>query len=257
MSFPRFYSLPPRNVQYPYLLVNMHNWKELWKRSFEHAILDCGVEIFKKHKNLKDYPKSFLWRYTQRAEIVSNKFHGKVWVTIPDYPDDICPGMFGDNIERTLRNIEEFIKYEGVEWLPVLQTQYLNLLRFYEACNRLHSLIGDYPRVAIGTVCKTRRHSFIVECCRIARKVFPESWIHGFGLTLDVLPKVAKYINSFDSLACYFPRTSFKEWSAATGLKPFPNVSPNSSRSEVARFFFEAYLKRLEEIKSQVIFGRQ
>lgn len=243
----RFYSLPPRQIQYPYLLVNMWHWRELEKRKFEHAILDSGVEVFKTRKHLKDYPPSFLQRYSQRAEIVNHKFEGKVWVTIPDYCDDITPGRFGDNVEKTLRNIQEFITIEGVEWLPVLQCRFLNVFSFYEACERTRALIGDYPRIAIGTVCKTRRHSFIVECCEIARKFFPKSWIHAFGLTLDVLPKVKDYINSFDSLACYFPRTSFKEWSAKTGLKPFPNVSP-TSRSKVAEIFFNAYLERLKQI---------
>jgi hypothetical protein len=210
--------------------------------------LDSGVEVFKTRKNLKDYPPSFLQRYSQRAEIVSHRFKGKVWVTIPDYCDDFNPGQFGDNVEKTLRNIQDFITVDGVEWLPVLQSRFLNVLSFYEACERTRVLIGDYPRIAIGTVCKTRKHRFIVECCRIARKFFPKSWIHAFGLTLDVLPKVKSYINSFDSLACYYPRKSFKEWSAETGLKPFPNVAPTTARSKVAEVFFNAYLERLKEI---------
>jgi hypothetical protein len=225
----------------------MWHWKELEKRKFEHSILDSGVEIFKTRKHLKDYPPEFLKRYNQRAEIISHRFKGKIWVTIPDYCDDINPGMFGDNVEKTFRNIEEFIKNERVEWLPVLQSRFLNIFTFYEACDRMKRLLGDYPRVAIGTVCKTRKHSFIVECCKITRKFFPKSWIHAFGLTLDVLPKVKKYINSFDSLACYYPRTTFKEWSAKTGLKPFPNISP-MSHSKVAELFFNAYLERLKEI---------
>jgi hypothetical protein len=244
----RFYSLPPPQVEYPYLLVNMGNWRTLGRRRFKHAILDSGVEIFRSRRWLRDYPMEVLWRYRQRAEILSHRYGGRIWVTIPDYPDDLNPGQFGDNVERTLRNIERFISVEGVEWLPVLQSRYLNLLSFYEACDRTRRLIGGYPRVAIGTVCKTRRHGFIVECCRVARRFFPKSWIHAFGLTLDVLPKVKDYIDSFDSLACYYPRRSFREWSAETGLKPFPNVSPISSRSKVSEIFFNAYLERLKRI---------
>jgi len=243
----RFYTLPPRHIEWPYLLVNMRIWKELWRRKFKHAILDSGVEVFKHNPHLKDYPKSFLFRYAQRAEIVSRRFEGKVWVTIPDYPDDLNPGQFGDNVEKTLQNVEEFISIDGVDWLPVIQARYLDVFSFYESCHRLRKLVGDYPRVAIGTVCKTRRHKFIVECCKVARKFFPKSWIHAFGLTLDVLPKVAGLIDSFDSLACYFPRLSFKEWSAKTGLRPFPNANP-MSRTKQNEFFFYSYLKRLKEI---------
>jgi len=63
----RFYTLPPQTVEWPYLLVNMRKWKELWKRSFEHAILDSGVEIFKYNPDFKDYPKSLLFRYSQKV----------------------------------------------------------------------------------------------------------------------------------------------------------------------------------------------
>jgi len=242
----RWYSLPPRSLPYPFLLVNMRHWKELRKRKFQHAILDSGVEIFK-DKQLRDYPKSFLFRYAQKAEIVSKLNPGKVWVTIPDYPDDFNPGQFGDNIKKTLRNIEEFISIDGIEWLPVIQCRYLNIFSFYESCQRLHSLIGNYPRIAIGTVCKTRRLKFISQSCMIARKFFPKSWIHAFGLTLTALPKVAHLIDSFDSLACYFPRLSFKEWCEKTGQRPFPNASPYGD-SESSRFFFFCFLERLAEI---------
>jgi hypothetical protein len=246
----RFYSLPPRHIYYPYLLANIWNWKELDRRQFEHAILDSGVEVFRVRKWLKDYPPSLLLRYSQKAEIVTHKFKDKVWVTIPDYPDDLSPGQFGNNVEKTLQNIERFISIDGVEWLPVLQSRYLNLLSFYEACERTRKLIGNYPRIAIGTVCKTRKHAFIIECCRIARKFFPKSWIHAFGLTLDVLPRVKFFINSFDSLACYYPRKSFKEWSKETGLKPFPNQS-SMTKAKVSEIFFKAYLERLRQILSE------
>lgn len=141
----RFYTLPPRTVEWPYLLVNMRIWKELWRRKFKHAILDSGVEVFKTRPHLKDYPKSLLFRYAQRAEIVSKRFEGRVWVTIPDYPDDITPGRFGDNVDKTLKNIEEFITIDGVEWLPVIQCRYLNLLSFYESCHKMRKLIAVYP----------------------------------------------------------------------------------------------------------------
>jgi len=195
----RFYSLPPRSLYYPFLLINMKYRDELRKRRFEHAILDSGVEIFK-DKRVQEYPKSFLWRYAQWAEIVSHQNKGKVWVTIPDYPDDLNPGQFGDNVEKTLKNVEEFISREGVEWLPVIQSRYFNRFSFIEGCKKLHHLIGNYPRVAIGTVCKVRNVKYITYCCKVARKFFPKSWIHAFGLTLTALPKVTKYINSFDSL---------------------------------------------------------
>jgi hypothetical protein len=92
-------------------------------------------------------------------------------------------------------------------WLPVIQSRYLNRFSFLESAKKLYDLIGDYPQIAIGTVCKCRKLDFIIYCCRVARKIFPKSWIHAFGLTLTALPKVAHLIDSYDSLAWTFPRT--------------------------------------------------
>lgn len=130
----------------------------------------------------------------------------------------------------------------------IIQSRFLNRFSFLESAKRLHDLIGDYPRVAIGTVCKCRKLDFILYCCKVARKAFPHSWIHAFGLTLKAVPRVAHLINSFDSLACYFPRLKFREWCEKTGLRPFPNASPSSSRSETARFFWNQYLNRLKQL---------
>ena len=243
----RFYSLPPRHVDYPFLLVTMHHKDELHKRNFKHVILDSGVEIFKNRKQLRDYPQSFLHRYAQSAQIVSHQNKGRVWVVVPDYCDDLNRGQFGDNVTKTLENIKEYIGINGVEWMPVIQSKYFNRFSFIESCQRLHDVIGDYPRIAIGTVCKVRNLKFIIYCCQTARKFFPKSWIHAFGLTLLAIPKVKEYLNSWDSLACYFPRTKFKDWCKQTGLKPFPNASPFSN-SERAEFFFNAYIKRIKDI---------
>jgi hypothetical protein len=59
----RFYTFPPSGVQYPYLLVNPRNYRVLFERRFKHAILDCGVELFKHNPSLKDYPRGFLERW--------------------------------------------------------------------------------------------------------------------------------------------------------------------------------------------------
>jgi len=243
----RFYTLPPRCFKYPFLFANIRTSKVLRGREFEHAIIDCGVHVFKENPRLSDYPKHFLWRYTQKAEILTHKFRGKVWIVIPDYPDDYHPGQIRHNIEKTLRNIEEFMSIKGVKWLPVLQSRYRDLLSFYESCERTRHLIGDYPRVAIGTVCKTKKLDFILECCKVARRFFPKSWIHAFGPTLKAVPLITKYINSYDSMSWGFPRLSFRKWSEKTGLRPLPN--PNYSYdSQECCVYFKEYMKRLLEL---------
>jgi len=230
----RFYTLPPRGVEWPYLLVNPRNYKELFKRKFEHAILDSGVLIFLDPK-IKDYPKWFIKKYPQKAKGLTEVFGDRLWVTIPDLPDDHNPGQFGDNVSKTLERIEHFVTIDGVNWLPVIQSRYLNRFSFLEACQRTYDLIGDYPRVAIGTVCKCRRLDFIEYCSIIARRFFPNSWIHAFGLTLRALPRIIGIIDSFDSLAYSFRlRNGYGNLRAKT-------------HHERVRYFY-AYIRRIEEI---------
>ncbi|MCR6691506.1 MAG: hypothetical protein MRT15_03875, partial [archaeon YNP-LCB-003-016] len=71
--------------------------------------------------------------------------------------------------------------------------------------------------------------------CKYARKIFPRSWIHAFGLTLKALPHVKRYIDSWDSTAWTFPRTPGR-WSC-------------KSMDEAVRYFKE-YLSRVSQILS-------
>jgi hypothetical protein len=201
----RFYTNPKRLIKYPYVMVHMRQRKELFKISFEHAIVDSGVMIFVK-ENIKEYPSLFMKRYDFWAKQLTEIYGERVWVTIPDYPDDYNPGQFGDNVEKTLENVKRFMAVKDVNWLPVLQSRYLNCFSFLESCERTKELIGNYPRIAIGTVCKCNKLSFVEYCCKVARKYFPDSWIHAFGLTLRALPKVKDVLDSFDSMAWTFPR---------------------------------------------------
>lgn len=227
----KFYTLPDKTV-YPYLLVNRKKYKTLFSRTFNHAIIDSGVMDFV-HANVTEYPRRFLdnwaWKATQLQEI----FGSKVSFVIPDYPDDYNPGAMGDNVTKTIENIRRFVEEEPkVNWIPVLQSRYLNKLSFLESCQRVKKEVGEHPFLAIGTVCKCKKHDFIVYCCKTARKHFPHSKLHAFGLTLNVLPKVHDLIDSFDSMAWTFPRT------------PGHSCKTQKERDE----YFQAYIERIEQI---------
>jgi len=198
---------------------------------FKHSIIDSGVMIFVQ-KNVKDYPKSFMKSYDFHARQFTAIYDKRVWVAIPDYPDDYNPGQFGDNIEKTLKNIEHFITIDNVNWLPVIPSRYKNRFSYLYSCEKTKELIGDYPQVAIGTVCKCNEISFIEYCAKVTRKTFPKTWIHAFGLTLRAIPKVKDCIDSFDSMAWTFPRTS----------------GHSAKNNRELQQYFKAYLKRLNEI---------
>jgi len=213
---PRFYVHPAslQRLRYPYLIFNMAEERRLgrerWFREnwFRHAILDCGVETFFFVRRMRDYPRHFLELYKYRALLATNKFgRERVWVTIPDYPDDYEQRLTWekgkDNVDKTLENIERFSSVDGVEWIYPVQSRYLDRARFVESCR----LVKEYnPRIiGIGTVCKTRDVKFIHFCVRKAREIFGRHvWIHAFGPTLRALPYIHCYLDSFDSSAQFY-----------------------------------------------------
>lgn len=238
----RFYTLPPRGVDYPWLFVPIHKYKLLFKYRFEHAIVDCGVEKIFNHGGLRDYPPYFLSWYKAKARFLSKVFGDKVWIVIPDYPDDYRPGQtYGDgvdNVDKTIMNIEEFMSIDGVEWLPVIQSRYEDTFSFLSACQRLTRILNNYRRVAVGTVCKARKLGWIIYCLKTARVFFKKAWIHAFGLTLNALSHLKNnvWLNSFDSTAYTFPRGRRK---------------PSAKNSRQREQYFYEYLRRLEEILDQ------
>jgi len=207
----RLYVNPERleRLNYPYPMVNFFRGKKLDSlNSWEHAILDAGVETVFFAKRLKDYPSNYYHAYLRLTHYYTAKYGERVWCVIPDYPDDYEHGLTFekdlDNVEKTFRNIDYFSKYEKVNWVYPLQSQYLDREGFYEAAIRLKKEY-DPPRIGIGTVCKTKDIRFITYCCRMAREVFgPNVWIHAFGMTLKALPYARHYINSMDSSAFGF-----------------------------------------------------
>ena len=233
----RFYTLPPDGIEWPWLFTTMPRYKVLFRRKFEHAIVDSGVEQFFNHGRLRDYPRWYLAEYKRKAKYLASIFGDRVWFVIPDYPDDYVPGMCYegglDNVDKTIRNIEEFIAIDGVEWLPVIQSRYEDTFSFISSCERVKELLGHYPRLAIGTVCKARQLKWIVWCCLYARKVFPLSWLHAFGLTLSALSRLRDHLDSFDNMAWTFPRHA--------GL-------PSAKSLEAKRRYFLAYIARIKEV---------
>lgn len=237
----RFYTLPPSGICWPFLLVNPRNWRVLLKRKFEHAILDCGVEFFEHNPTANEYPERFLKKWQQLACYATRIFGDKLFVTIPDYPDDYHPGQVEDNVEKTLMNIQKFVGLDtNVHWLPSLQAKYLNPFTFFEACQRTKELLGNYPQIAIGTVCKTKKLEFIEYCCKVARTFFPCSRIHGFGLTIRALPKVKTLLDSFDSLAYTFPLPGL-----AVG---YNGIWGQARDLPEKRLYFQKYVERVESI---------
>jgi len=236
----RFYTFVPAGVKWPYHFYTFFRQSDIWKGEYEHAICDTGVGLLFDHRNIRDYPDHFYVRYEKFAKWVTKRVgKEKVCFVIPDYPADYHNGQCKsseNNVKRTLQNVENFITIEGVEWLPVIQSPYIDIEGFRESCRLTRKLIGSYPRVAIGTVCKTNKLDFIIKCCKIARQYFPNSQIHAFGLTFTALKHVVGIIDSFDTTAWTKPRE-----------KSLPSAKTAAEKIK----YFQAYLDNVIGVLSE------
>jgi hypothetical protein len=227
----RFYTLPPNGIEHEYICVNPRSINQLYKRQFSHAICDSGVHYFYDNPLADDYPPQYLEDYTELSKRLFNNFGKKIWIIIPDYPDDYHPGQFGNNVKKTLANITRFIDAEDLPWVPTIQAKFKDIKSFVYCCKEIRK-IDHFNTVAIGTICKVRNKKFIIKCCKIARRYFPDSWIHAFGPPLNAINQIKHYINSFDSTAWTFPRKSHK---------------PSCKTASERRKYFSDYLSRLSE----------
>jgi len=250
-----FFTTPPPGVKYPYVLTTMTRPAHEIINKYHYAefiLLDTGVDLFFFRKRLQDYPKGYLEHYADKARLLSRIFKN-AWVTIPDYPDDYYPGHIRDNVEKTIANIRRFIGIPGVQWLPVVQSRFHDRFSFLSALAEVRSVIGDFPRVAIGTVCKSRDSRWIAYTAHATRNHFPHSKIHAFGATLKALPRFHMYVHSVDSNSWDFYRSwddriAHRGWLAKKDeiYAKLPATWSSSTRLQVARFI--AFLQRVGEI---------
>jgi len=177
----RFYTLPESfNPSYPYLLAPFPTkHKGIRKANFKHAIVDCGVQIFAHGQ--QDYPMWFHNRYQFVARQWTEIYGERICFVIPDYPDDYQENPIERNIAKTMCNIRVYHEIKGVNWVYPIQSDYLNLQSFHDACHQVMKFNPE--RVAIGTVCKCNNIEFIKASCKMARQHFYTQHIHAFGVT--------------------------------------------------------------------------
>ena len=193
------------DVEHPYRVIPMFLvMEEVWPRgSWEHLIVDSGVNRFFKRLRLKEYPRWYLEAYGWHAERLYRLYGDRVWVVAPDYPDDYEGNRMPRNTERTLRNVEWFLSSFEANWLVVVQARYLDLAAYREALRTYRRLVGDYPRIGIGTLCTRAPREYARRVAMATRRFFPESWIHVFGPSLRILKAITPYVDSIDTTAYY------------------------------------------------------
>ena len=199
----RFYTTPRYGFDWGFIIAN-HNFvnSRLLNTTvlFQHGIFDCGIEAMTK---TGEYPSNHIENHVAKAyELLEKHGYEKVWVTIPDYCDDVNTGVCPGSVEKTIANNQHFPdEYPEINWLPVLQAKYLDKKSFMRSIDAMKETDHNPPHLAIGTVCKTNNLKFIKWCAMTSRHHFPHTWLHGFGVSLKALPFLRFYWNSWDSLA--------------------------------------------------------
>ena len=227
-AMPRFYTLPPIELPYPYILINANRPEEGLRYIAKHrsiieaVIIDSGVEIFR-DLAVKEYPggprawieKKIIPLYKRAKNIVSD---AEIVATIPDYPDDYHPKSLWvngkTNIERTLDNILYAIEnHSDVDWLIPVQGHYekpssieysIRLLRGYGI---IDWVMKHTRYFAVANLCVSKKCRIIWETVEKAWRLLPgDAMIHVFGPAVNCLKRIWRYIYSFDSTAWTRPR---------------------------------------------------
>lgn len=218
----RFYTLPPLQVAYPYVLINANRPEDGLRYIRRHAglvesvIIDSGIEIFRK-KECFDYPPGHLGRivriYHRVKQLVKD-----VWATCPDYCDDYHPRQLWlsngyTNIERTVDSVLKCLeKHPDVNWIIPVQgwnrkpRSVLRCLNLYKE----YGVDGEYYGVA--NLCVEKSENIIVKTVRYVKSMLGDKRIHVFGLSLPVARRLRYDIYSFDSMAWTRP-VDRKGWS--------------------------------------------
>lgn len=224
----RFYTLPPRNIPYPYILINANNPKpgikyiEENKDIVEAVIIDSGVERLRKC-NVMDYPGGYKENNNQLAklyEIVASIIpEREIYVVASDYPDDYCPGRWGKNIEMTIESILDAIdRYKNIPWLLPVQGKWMKpesvvyslelmksngLINYAYRTTRYMALAN----LCVNKDCKTIYRTTLNAYNWLVNHSFLDMKLHLFGIASNCVGKIKQYIYSWDSTAWTKPRT--------------------------------------------------
>jgi len=247
----RFYTLPPSDVDWPYILINANNpalgYIRKHRKAIKSVIVDSGIEIFR-NPEVKDYPKGHIYKIVKLHNYLRRILpNTEIYATIPDYPDDYNPrnlwlSDYETNIERTVQNVIKCtLEFDYVNWLIPIQG-WNKQPKSVQECVKLYEtydwILKRYHYFAVGNLCVEPDAKIIYETVKIARELLPDKKLHVFGLKLRALELVKGFIDSFDSTAWTRPVNSkLGNWSC--------------KNSEERKRFFYAWINRLNEILSQ------
>ena len=251
-----FYTLPPLDVSYPYVLINANRpelglmYLRRHSGNVSMVIVDSGVEVFR-DPEFREYPGGAMHWMTRLIRLYykarSIARGANVYVTVNDYPDDYHPkslwlGDHKTNIERTVANVEVAVnKYTDVKWLIPVQgwsRRPESLVRSLEYYLRM-GVLERYDYLAVANLCVEPDVKIIHASLDVVNKWLESHGfvkrIHVFGLKINVLRSLKREIYSFDSFA----------WTKPVSGRLHDMYPYSAKNSQQRRLFFCEYIRRL------------
>lgn len=223
-GFQRFYTYPPVECEHPWILRKIGN-KPL---PCQHEIVDIGIyDLLKSPDGGHSEKKLKAWK--------NLKTDG--WKVVPDCPDlegEFRIEVICDNTAYSWELLQEHFNPKDDSHLPVIQSHYEDLTSFKQYITDFKREYGEHDKIAIGSICKADNNSLAVKMLKIARREFPHTWIHAFGLRFKQFRKVRQIINSFDSTG----------WT-----RDIEESGKSSAKNKLERIhYFNKYMNRLNEV---------
>lgn len=195
---------------------NLNSWNELFdyvrRCRPEEVFVDSGVHKLFHKLGLKDYPKHYILYYYNKVRFLSKYFKDmRFYAVIPDVPADYSNNPIEDNVAKTVRNIEEYLKnqclhdLENVTVLAVVQGRRDSVESVVDTYLRYGDLYSRFAVLGLGPTCTTRSVNKLSELIMTFDNVVNKPY-HVFGPNLSALRKVigsVKRMHSFDSSAFY------------------------------------------------------
>lgn len=192
----KFYTYSP--IPYPWILRNIKQKSLPWA---SHEIVDIGIYDLLKPPYRHSEKKLKKWN---NLEVEDN------WKVVPDCPDIQREFNINvddlDNIEYSKELLRNYYDQEDPSHIPVIQGHYHDVQSFQSYIDWLKNEFDTIYKIALGTVCKASNSRVVRIIAQSARLHFPQAHIHAFGLKLNHLPHVSRYIDSYDSMSWTFPR---------------------------------------------------
>lgn len=222
----RFYTYPPNGIKWNYILRNIKQKPHICK----HEIVDVGI-----YDLLKPPYNYSISRLNEWRKLIVNG-----WKIVPDMPDLVNEFKIDldgfDNVELTKKLHLEFYDPSNKRLLPVAQSEFGNIKSLNEYLSWFKDMYGDIDKIALAGV-KFGDKQHVINCCRLVKEYFPDTYIHALGLKLSHVRHVYEYIDSYDSTAWSYGRNGYN-WSCKNKVECIK--------------FFNMYIDRLNYILDNI-----